>query len=130
MAVKALTNDIKRPAARINEMSSVVSINSDEERLDTATRWILRLDNNDLTEEDQSALVDWLVKDQRNCEVLLEVATTWDKINVLADLSDFFPHSLTSVLKSKTLFDVWWFNPLLFACVVALVVNVTIIISS
>ena len=111
-------------------MSSVVSINSDEERLDTAIRWILRLDNNDLTEEDQSALVDWLVKDQRNCEVLLEVATTWDKINVLADLSDFFPHSLTSVLKSKTLFDVWWFNPLLFACVVALVVNVTIIISS
>ena len=130
MAVKALTNDIKRPAARINEMSSVVSINSDEERLDTATRWILRLDNNDLTEEDQSALVDWLVKDQRNCEVLLEVATTWDKTNVLADLFDFFPHSLTSVLKSKTLFDVWWFNPLLFACVVALVVNVTIIISS
>ena len=130
MAVKALTNDIKRPAARINEMSRVVSINSDEERLDTATRWILRLDNNDLTEEDQSALVDWLVKDQRNCEVLLEVATTWDKINVLADLSDFFPHSLTSVLKSKTLFNVWWFNPLLFACVVALVVNVTIIISS
>ena len=130
MAVKALTNDIKRPAARINEMNSVVSINSDEERLDTATRWILRLDNNDLTEEDQSSLVDWLVKDQRNCEVLLEVATTWDKTNVLADLSDFFPHSLTSVLKSKTLFDVWWFNPLLFACVVALVVNVTIIISS
>ena len=130
MAVKALTNDIERPAARINEMSSVVSINSDEERLDAATRWILRLDNNDLTEEDQSALVDWLVKDQRNCEVLLEVATTWDKINVLADLSDFFPHSLTSVLKPKTLFDVWWFNPLLFACVVALVVNVTIIISS
>ena len=130
MAVKALTNDIKRPAARINEMSRVVSINSDEERLDTATRWILRLDNNDLTEEDQSALVDWLVKDQRNCEVLLEVATTWDKTNVLADLSDFFPHSLTSVLKSKTLFDVWWFNPLLFVCVVALVVNVTIIISS
>ena len=130
MAVKALTNDIKRPAARINEMSRVVSINSDEERLDTATRWILRLDNNDLTEEDQSALVDWLGKDQRNCEVLLEVATTWDKTNVLADLSDFFPHSLTSVLKSKTLFDVWWFNPLLFVCVVALVVNVTIIISS
>jgi ferric-dicitrate binding protein FerR (iron transport regulator) len=130
MAVKALTNDIEGPAARINEMSSVVSINSDEERLDAATRWILRLDNNDLTEEDQSALVDWLVKDQRNCEVLLEVATTWDKINVLADLSDFFPHSLTSVLKPKTLFDVWWFNPLLFACVVALVVNVTIIISS
>ncbi len=130
MAVKALTNDIERPAARINEMSSVVSINSDEERLDAATRWILRLDNNDLTEEDQSALVDWLVKDQRNCEVLLEVATTWDKTNVLADLSDLFPHSLTSVLKSKTLFDVWWFNPLLFACVVALVVNVTIIISS
>ena len=130
MAVKALTNDIERPAARINEMSSVVSINSDEERLDAATRWILRLDNNDLTEEDQSALVDWLVKDQRNCEVLLEVATTWDKTNVLADLSDFFPHSLTSVLKSKTLFDVWWFNPFLFACVVALVVNVTIIISS
>lgn len=130
MAVKALTNDIERPAARINEMSSVVSINSDEERLDAATRWILRLDNNDLTEEDQSALVDWLVKDQRNCEVLLEVATTWDKTNVLADLSDLLPHSLTSVLKSKTLFDVWWFNPLLFACVVALVVNVTIIISS
>ena len=130
MAVKSLTNDIEGPAARINEMSSVVSINSDEERLDAATRWILRLDNNDLTEEDQSALVDWLVKDQRNCEVLLEVATTWDKINVLADLSDFFPHSLTSVLKPKTLFDVWWFNPLLFACVVALVVNVTIIISS
>ena len=34
MAVKALTNDIERPAARINEMSSVVSINSDEERLE------------------------------------------------------------------------------------------------
>ena len=130
MAVKALTNDIKRTAARINDMSRVVSINVDEERLDTATWWILRLDNNDLTEEDQSALVDWLVQDQRNCEVLLEVASTWDKINVLADLSDFLPHSLTSVSKPKTLFDVWWLNPLLFACVVALVVNVSIIISS
>lgn len=108
-------------------MSSVVSINSEDERLDTATRWILKLDSTSLTEEERSALGDWLVKDQKNCEVLLEVATTWDKINVLAGLSDFFPHSLTSVLKPRTLFDGWGLNLVLCACLAVLVVTASMI---
>lgn len=104
-------------------MSRVVSINSEEERLDAATRWILKLDSNALTAEERNALGDWLDKDRRNSEVLLEVATIWDKTNVLACLSDFFPHSATPVLKPKTLFDFWGLKPVLSACLVVLVVT-------
>jgi len=104
-------------------MSRVVSINTEEVRLDAATWWILKLDSNALTDQEQSALANWLDEDVKNSEVLVEVATVWDKINVLAYLSDFFPHSTKDISKPKPQIDFWSFKPALYACVTVLLIS-------
>lgn len=104
-------------------MSRVVSINSEEVRLDAATWWILKLDSNVLTDQERSDLANWLDEDVKNIEVLLEVATVWDKTNVLAYLSDFFPHSTKDISKPKPQIDFWSFKPALYACVAVLLIS-------
>lgn len=73
-------------------MNSVVPISRDDERLEAASRWILKIDEGSLSEADSAALDEWLNEDSRHREVLLEVAAVWDKTDALANLADLFPH--------------------------------------
>lgn len=76
-------------------MNTVVSISRDDERLEAASRWVLKIDEGTLSAVDQAALSAWLHEDPRHHDVLLEVAAVWDKTDTLARLADFFPHEVT-----------------------------------
>ncbi len=76
-------------------MNTVVSISRDDERLEAASRWILRIDEGMLSAGDKAALGAWLDEDPRHRDVLLEVAAVWDKADALARLADIFPHEIT-----------------------------------
>lgn len=73
-------------------MSNVVRISGDDDALELATRWILKLDEGEFGLEDEAAMQQWLDEDQRHREVLLEVALNWDKTDALSRLADIFPH--------------------------------------
>lgn len=75
-------------------MSTVVSIAQDDERLEAASRWLLKMDEGTLSAEDNAALGVWLDEDPRHREVLLEVSAVWDKTDALALLAKFFPHDV------------------------------------
>ncbi len=77
-------------------MSSVIPISIDDQRLEAATRWVLKIDGAGLDAEGEAALVAWLQESDRNAEVLLEVAAVWDKTEALARLADLFPHEAAS----------------------------------
>jgi len=72
----------------------------EEERLDSATKWISRLDRK-LSEEEEKSLKKWLASTPANLEVLLEVAHLWDKMNELTRLADLFPQSITVEKRSN-----------------------------
>lgn len=76
-------------------MNTVVSISMDDERLEAASRWALKIDDGTFSANDHAALGAWLNEDPRHYDVLLEVAEVWDKTDTLARLADFFPHEAT-----------------------------------
>ncbi len=76
-------------------MNTVVPISRDDERLEAASRWVLKIDEGALSVSDKDALGLWLDENPRHREVLLEVAAVWDKTDALARLADFFPHEAT-----------------------------------
>lgn len=57
-----------------------------------ASEWIARMDKG-LSNEDAEALLAWMRADSRNEEQLLKMARMWDKMDVLARLSELFPHT-------------------------------------
>lgn len=73
-------------------MSNVVPISRDDEMLEAATRWVLRIDEAPLTAAEEVALAAWLDEQGRHRELLIEVAAVWDKTHVLARLAEVFPH--------------------------------------
>ena len=72
-------------------MKTVVSISRDDERLEAASRWALKIDEGMLNLDDRAALNVWLDEDPEHHNVLLEVAAVWDKAEVLTRLADMFP---------------------------------------
>ena len=76
-------------------MKTVVPISRDDERLEAASRWVLKIDEGLLSASDKAAFNDWLDEDDRHRDVLLEVAAVWDKTDALSRLADFFPHEVT-----------------------------------
>ena len=60
------------------------------DRYDRASEWISRLDRG-LSAEEAQALRAWMASDPANAEVLMLMAGMWDKLDVLARLSDLFP---------------------------------------
>lgn len=76
-------------------MNTVVPISRDDERLETASRWVLRIDEGALSASDKVALGVWLDENSKHRDVLLEVAAVWDKTDALSRLADFFPHEAT-----------------------------------
>lgn len=71
-------------------MNSVVPISQSEQRLEVASRWILKMDEG-LTEADREGLKAWLAKHPKNTAELLDVAKIWDKMGDLSRLADLFP---------------------------------------
>ena len=47
-------------------MNTVVPISRDDERLETASRWVLRLDEDMLSADDKTALSAWLNEDPKH----------------------------------------------------------------
>lgn len=71
-------------------MTVVVPILRDDERLEAACRWVVRLDEG-LSREDEAALKDWLAERPGNAAELVAVARAWDKLDCLSRLADVFP---------------------------------------
>ena len=82
-------------------MNMVVSISRDDERLEAASRWVLKMDEGQLSDSDMAALGQWLDEDSKHRDVLLEVAAVWDKTDTLARLADFFPHEVADPQSSR-----------------------------
>jgi transmembrane sensor len=76
-------------------MNTVVPISRDDQRLEAASCWVLKIYEGALSASDKAALGAWLDEDLRHRDVLLEVAAVWDKTDALARLADFFPHDPT-----------------------------------
>jgi transmembrane sensor len=76
-------------------MNTVIPISRDNERLEAASRWVLKIDDGVLSASDGAAFELWMDENPNNRDVLLEVASVWDKTDTLARLGDFFPHEGT-----------------------------------
>lgn len=109
-------------------MSRVVHIDKDGERLDCASRWVLKIDDQALTESEIDALGRWLGQDQKNSQVLLEVAAVWDKANVLSWLADLFPGTPKNNTGQKSARNIFNIRLAVFACVTILVLSVPIML--
>ncbi len=55
-----------------------------------AALWLARLDKG-VTDDERAALAVWLGESPMNREALLDLASLWDELDVLAELSDLFP---------------------------------------
>ena len=71
-------------------MSKVVNIGATEERLDTASRWVARMDRG-LTDVEQAELQDWIAADPKNAERLMSLTRRWDRMASLSRLAELFP---------------------------------------
>lgn len=71
-------------------MNRVVRLSRSEERLEAASRWVLKLDEG-LGVEEHTALEAWLAEHPSNAAELVEVAEAWDKLDSLSRLSSLFP---------------------------------------
>lgn len=71
-------------------MTKVVPIATQDDRLEAANRWIVRIDEG-LTVSDEAELKTWLAADARNTKVFLEAAQVWDETGTLSRLADLFP---------------------------------------
>lgn len=71
-------------------MSNVQRLITDEQRREEASTWIAQLDAG-LSKEEAQALREWMWEDPRNEKLLGEMAALWDKMDVMANLSELFP---------------------------------------
>ena len=72
-------------------MSGVRRLVTDEQRAEEASQWIAKLESG-LNADQAQELREWMWEDSRNEEVLAELAALWDRMDVIANLSDLFPH--------------------------------------
>ncbi len=64
-------------------------------RMDEACDWVTKIDRR-LTKREKKSLQNWLVEDQENLKLFLEVAKMWDKSSELSRLADIFPQETLS----------------------------------
>lgn len=110
-------------------MSRVISISRDEQRLDAACRWILKLDNGSLADPELLALSAWLDEQSENLDVLLEVASLWDKTDTLSRLADLFPHSSGSFQEPPRAQTLWGAGSAVAAGIGVFVIGFTILLT-
>lgn len=73
-------------------MSKIISFSPEDDRLEQASRWVLKLDSG-FTAADRKELRAWFREDPENLQVFLEVANVWEKTDELKRLADLFPLS-------------------------------------
>jgi len=71
-------------------VSNVVKLSTSEERLDAASRWVMRMDKG-LSSVEQDALRAWMAAHPKNAEVLLSMTKNWDEMDDLSRLAELFP---------------------------------------
>jgi transmembrane sensor len=71
-------------------MAEIVRFPDPARSHEDAALWLARLDKG-LGADERAALAAWLAESTVNREVLLELASLWDGLDVLAELSDLFP---------------------------------------
>ena len=71
-------------------MSKVVNLHTNDERLEIASQWIVRMDAG-LSAAEEVELQAWMAEDERNAARLLSMAKRWDKMHELSRLADLFP---------------------------------------
>ena len=82
-------------------MSNVYPLVTQELREEQASLWLARLDAG-LDPHQAQELREWMWADSKNQQTLSEMAVVWDKMDLLANLSDVFPHSPETVSKRQT----------------------------
>ncbi|PHS20116.1 MAG: hypothetical protein COA86_02175 [Kangiella sp.] len=65
------------------------------QRMDEACDWVTKIDRR-LSKREKKSLQHWLIQDQENLKLFLEVAKMWDKSSELSRLADIFPQEALS----------------------------------
>lgn len=73
-------------------MSNIYHLKGNENRLEQVSDWIAKIDRG-LSHAEHAEFKQWMDVSPENRAMLLEVARLWDKMEVLAQLSEVFPHS-------------------------------------
>ena len=105
-------------------MKNVIPI-KDDEQLEVATRWVLKMDEGSLSVVDEGLLDEWLEESENNRLFLMEAAAVWDKTESLARLADLVPHEASfrqTAAKSSVGGWTWNINPLLGASLALVVI--------
>jgi transmembrane sensor len=110
-------------------VTSVVPISIEDDRLEAASRWVLKMDKGNLGDDDQAALAAWLAESGRNVDVLLEVAAVWDKTDALARLADLFPHEVSPKPAEPAVQNWRWTQGLAIAATLVLIISTVVLLS-
>jgi transmembrane sensor len=71
-------------------MNNVYELPKREDKIGEVSEWIARVERG-LTEQEETALQDWLAANPKNPEMFMEMASIWDKMDSLSRLADLFP---------------------------------------
>jgi transmembrane sensor len=110
-------------------VTRVVPISIDDQRLEAASRWVLKISEGELCSEDRLALSVWLGENNRNPEVLLEVAAVWDKTGALGRLADLFPHETSPRQPTPVSSSRSWAPGLAMAAALVLAVSALVLLA-
>lgn len=75
--------------------NNVTQLPNDDHILDQALHWLSEVDRG-LTPEREVVLKEWLAQSVKHKESFLEMASMWDNLDALAQLSDVFPYKSSS----------------------------------
>lgn len=115
-------------------MTNVVNINNKQQIADQAGVWLARLERG-LSEQERLEVDSWLAQDTAHGEALMELASIWDDMGMLEELSDLFPLQSKELQPAKEPINEanpksGWLDwaapkPLLYACSGILVVFIS-----
>jgi len=81
-------------------MSKISQFNTQEQIQEQASLWVSRMDRG-LSQQEKQELVAWINQNRRHHETLLSLASLWDDLSVLNELSGIFP--LEKVYKRQSI---------------------------
>ncbi len=73
-------------------MTNVHSLNTDDAMFDQASLWIARMDRS-MTAQECEAFKAWLGENTQHQQLIIEMASMWDKMDALENLADLFPEA-------------------------------------
>ena len=82
-------------------MKKIVKLSSAADIQEEASVWIAKIDANNMSKNDQDALVRWLDKDVAHGKALMEMADLLDDMTVLSQLSELIPVNELSLSEDK-----------------------------